>query len=146
MKLSEIINRVAVITALVGFVFLILSTVPGFSYAAPSTTLGVGGSAGVGSSTGSSANGGFKDYFFGCSGGENALDCVVDNAYEYSLGAIAVLGAFMLIVAGIMYMTSGGNPERIGKAKKFIYGTLAGVGLLVLARTIISILNEFLNV
>lgn len=44
-------------------------------------------------------------------------------------GIIAAIGVIMIIVAGIFYLTSAGNPERIGVAKKALIYAIVGIVL-----------------
>jgi hypothetical protein len=46
---------------------------------------------------------------------------------------IIPVATLVLILAGYLWMTSEGNPERIGKAKEYITGVASGVGLLLVS-------------
>ena len=58
---------------------------------------------------------------------------------------IATLGTIMLIVAGIMYLMSAGNPQKVEAAKKALIYAVAGIviGLAAnaIAGTICSVLH-----
>lgn len=56
-------------------------------------------------------------------------------------GAIALLA---LIMAGIMYMTSMGNPQKAKKAKIYVKWTLAGLILILLSYAILVVLEGIL--
>jgi hypothetical protein len=45
-----------------------------------------------------------------------------------------ILAPVVIVLAGVIYMTSAGNPSRITLAKKLIYGALSGVAVIVLGR------------
>jgi hypothetical protein len=59
---------------------------------------------------------------------------------------IATLGVIMLIVAGIFYLTSAGNPERISTAKKALIYAIAGIVIGLAANAIVSIIQQTLGV
>lgn len=52
---------------------------------------------------------------------------------------IAVLGTIMLIISGIMYLTSAGSPERINSAKKAFIFSVVGIAIGVAASSIAEI-------
>ena len=52
--------------------------------------------------------------------------------------AIGVVGAIIIIVAGIQYMTSTGNPDKTKRARETIVYTVVGMIVATLAAVIIS--------
>lgn len=60
--------------------------------------------------------------------------CWISKVWDWATAIIIPLAVIVIVAAGIIYMTSGGNPDRIGLAKKMILGALSGVALLLLAR------------
>ena len=59
---------------------------------------------------------------------------------------IGALGTIMIIVAGILFLTSAGSPEKIGAAKKALIYAIIGIVVAVIAGTIVSIVEEILGV
>jgi len=59
---------------------------------------------------------------------------------------ITYLGTIMLIVAGILYLTSAGNPERMGKAKTALVYAIAGIVVGLAASTIVNIIKDVIGV
>lgn len=63
--------------------------------------------------------------------------------------ALAILasavGVVMIIIAGIQYMTSAGNEEKAGKAKKTILYTIIGVAIVLAADFIVNLVGELLR-
>lgn len=59
---------------------------------------------------------------------------------------ISYLGTIMLIVAGILYLTSAGNPERMGKAKTALVYAIAGIVIGLAASTIVNIIKDVIGV
>lgn len=64
----------------------------------------------------------------------STYECWIELVWNWATAIIVPLAVIVIVAAGIIYMTSGGNPDRIGLAKKMIFGALSGVALLLLAR------------
>lgn len=77
-------------------------------------------------------------------GGKEAKTIISTITNALSTLAI-VVGAIMIIVSGFMYMTSGGNQERIEKAKKTLLYTVIGVAIVIAADFIIDLVQELLG-
>jgi len=58
---------------------------------------------------------------------------------------IASLGAVMIIVAGIFYLTSAGSTERIGVAKKALIYAIVGIFIGLAASSIVSIVQNIVG-
>lgn len=56
------------------------------------------------------------------------------TVFYITIGAIAVL---LIVIAGLRYVLSQGDPTKIAEAKKMIIYTLAGVVVITLAATIV---------
>ena len=54
---------------------------------------------------------------------------ILDTVY-FMAGAIAVL---IIVIAGFLYVTSGGSPERVKQAKNALIGAVVGLIVIVLA-------------
>lgn len=55
---------------------------------------------------------------------------------------IATLGGIMILVAGILYLTSAGNPEKIATAKKALIYAITGIVIGLAAGAIVDIIKE----
>jgi len=58
---------------------------------------------------------------------------------------IITLGTIMLIVAGILYLTSAGSPERMGTAKKALGYAVIGIAIGLAAETIVAIIKGIIG-
>lgn len=58
--------------------------------------------------------------------------------------AAGLLAVFLIIAGGISYITSGGNSEATGKAKKRIVNALVGLALTFLTWTIIRLVTDWI--
>jgi len=68
-----------------------------------------------------------------------ALTCWVSKVFIWSQGGILVLATAVIIIAGIIYMTSAGNPKQIALSKRLILGALSGVAVMVLGRFFLTV-------
>lgn len=73
-----------------------------------------------------------------CNGQRNPLGCWAYDVFEWSQIVIPILATVVIIFAGAIYMTSAGNPNRIGFAKKLITGALTGVAIIILGRFFVT--------
>lgn len=60
----------------------------------------------------------------------------------YVAGVLAVV---LLIYGGYLYMTSGGDPGALTKAKKTITGTIVGLVIVILASVIVNSIIKVIN-
>jgi hypothetical protein len=62
------------------------------------------------------------------------------NLINLFVGFVALLAVFFLVIAGYQYLTAFGNEEQTKKAKKNIIWSLSGVGIVLLAFTVVQII------
>jgi len=71
-----------------------------------------------------------------------ALLCKIAKAVG---GLVATLGTIMLIVAGILYLTSAGSPEKITTAKKALVYAIVGIVIGTIAGALPGIICDILG-
>lgn len=69
----------------------------------------------------------------------------VSEIYKYASGAVGILAAVMMMVAGLMWVTAGGNPGKIGEAKEIIVASLSGMVLVLTSYLILNQVNPGLT-
>lgn len=67
----------------------------------------------------------------------------IENVIWIVFGAIAVI---MFVVAGILFLTAGGDPEKIQKARSALIWGVAGVVVGIIAFSILAIVSTGLNI
>lgn len=67
----------------------------------------------------------------------------IQYIYKYSILIAAVLSVFMIIMAGMNWLTSAGNAEGITSAKKKISGAMVGLLIAILSYNILNLLNPY---
>ena len=65
------------------------------------------------------------------------LKTTVINIIQWVLGILALVAVVMIIIAGFMWMSAGGNEEKIEKAKKTITAAVIGLIIVLLAWAIV---------
>ncbi len=65
----------------------------------------------------------------------------ISAIFSYGVGLAAVLAVIMIMVGGFLWLTSGGSPDRVGKAKEFISSALLGLVLALLSFVILYTIN-----
>ena len=64
---------------------------------------------------------------------------------NYLLGLVGSIALLFLIIAGVMYMTAGGSEEKITTAKRILTGAIIGLGIVLLAYSLLAEINKILN-
>lgn len=66
-------------------------------------------------------------------GGGTSLETAINNILPIVVGVAGVILVIVLIIGGIMYITSGGNEEGANKAKKLILDAIIGMVIVAVA-------------
>lgn len=64
---------------------------------------------------------------------------------SWMLGILLVLGVIFVIYAAFLYLTSGGDEGKVGKAKSYIIYAIIAIIVGVLAKTIIGLAQGLAN-
>lgn len=70
---------------------------------------------------------------------------IIAGIIEFVLPFIGGVLILMVIYGGLLYITSGGDPEKLGKAKKTLLWAVLGVILIVISYSIVVALNTVVN-
>lgn len=69
---------------------------------------------------------------------------IVENVLLWILSIAGVITIFMLVVGGIMYMTAGGDEQKVATAKKVVTWTIIGLALILASYSIMVVLDKIL--
>ncbi|MFH1780625.1 MAG: pilin [Candidatus Nealsonbacteria bacterium] len=72
---------------------------------------------------------------------EDLIDAIVSFLFNLSL----VVAPIMLVIAGILYVTSAVNPKQIETAKNIILYTIIGFSVILLASGLVKVLQSLLG-
>lgn len=65
---------------------------------------------------------------------DTALTCYTNQVFAFSQIAVLLLSVAAFVIAGIIYMTSAGNPKQVEMSKKIMLGALSAIAVIVLGR------------
>jgi uncharacterized membrane protein len=65
------------------------------------------------------------------------LKATITNIISWVLGIVSLVAVVMIIIGGLQWMTSGGNEEKVEKAKKTISSAVVGIVIVILAWAIV---------
>ena len=70
---------------------------------------------------------------------------IIDNILNFLFNIALVLSPIMVVIAGVMFVTAGGSPDRISTAKRILLWTAVGFVIIVLARGLITVLQTIIG-
>jgi len=79
-------------------------------------------------------------------GETNTFAKLLDNIITGVAGVVASLATIMIIIAGILYLTSAGSPERINTAKKALIYAIVGIVIALSAGAIAIVIKTAIGV
>ena len=85
---------------------------------------------------------------FYCNTLRGSVDNIVQGGEQmigYILGIIGSVALLLIIIAGIMYMTAAGVEEKITSAKRILSGAVIGLGIALLAFSLLQVIMTVLN-
>jgi len=69
---------------------------------------------------------------------EGAVLATINNGINVVLGVLGILATIMILYAGFLWLTAGGNTDQVGKAKKIIKQAIIGLIIISLAYGIVG--------
>ncbi|MCX6796684.1 MAG: hypothetical protein NTW06_04285, partial [Candidatus Falkowbacteria bacterium] len=70
----------------------------------------------------------------------------IKQIYKYLIGIVAIVAVVVMMLGGIIWITAGGNPSRVGEAKSWITASLTGLILVMFSYVILKTVNpELVN-
>jgi len=74
------------------------------------------------------------------------FEVIVDNIINFIFKIAIVLAPLMLVIAGALFVTAGGNEKQINQAKNIILWTAVGFFILLLAKGILVMIESILGI
>lgn len=71
-------------------------------------------------------------------GGEGSFRTLANTIVNFFLYFLGFIATIMIIYGGILYVTSAGNDENVGKAKKILMYSVAGIIIILLSFAIVN--------
>jgi len=70
----------------------------------------------------------------------------IEALYNYSIIIVGLLAVIVMMIGGVIWLTAGGNQERIGQGKGFIKGGVLGLTIAICSYLILYIINPKLTI
>ena len=77
--------------------------------------------------------------------GAPTLTGVIDNLRNWIVGILATVATLFLTIGGLRYLTAGGDPGQVEKAKIALKSAAIGYALAILAPLLVSILASVIG-
>ena len=77
--------------------------------------------------------------------GTASLSDVINNLTNWIVGILATLATLFLTIGGLRYVTAGGDPGQVEKAKSALKSAAIGYALAALAPVLVSILGQIVG-
>jgi hypothetical protein len=74
-----------------------------------------------------------------------SLNQVFDNMRSWAMGLLVAVAVLFLTIAGLRYVTSGGDPGAVEKAKSALKSALVGFALASLAPVLVTVLQHIVG-
>jgi hypothetical protein len=65
----------------------------------------------------------------------------INQIYKFAIVLASVIGVFFIVIAGYLYMSSGGDSESVSKAKDILVTTISGIVILLVGYILLKALN-----
>ncbi len=69
----------------------------------------------------------------------------ISAVYKYAVGIVGILATVVMMFGGVLWITAGGNQERISNAKSWITASLTGLVLVLCSYLILNTVNPDLT-
>ena len=73
-----------------------------------------------------------------CAQGINAIFTLLGNVINYALFAAGALALIFILIGGLQYVLSSGNPQNTAKAKNTITYAIIGLVIVIMALVIVK--------
>ncbi len=78
--------------------------------------------------------------------GDVTVSLIVTAILNWAFGLLLAIAALFIIYAAFLYLTSGGDEEKVKKARQWIVYAVIAIIIAFLARAIVAIVRQLLQV
>ena len=78
--------------------------------------------------------------------GDKSLDTAVVDIINLLLGFLGLIAVVVILIGGFKWMTAGGNDEKVGEARKWIFSGIIGLAIILSAWAISKFVIEQLAI
>jgi len=73
------------------------------------------------------------------------VNTLIDKILDFLIKIALVLTPIIVVYAGFLYITAGGNEEKIKRANKVLIWALIGLAVVLIAKGVPALIKEFLE-
>ncbi|MBI4132182.1 MAG: hypothetical protein HY474_00970 [Candidatus Sungbacteria bacterium] len=73
------------------------------------------------------------------------FDTVIRNVINFANIILAPISALMILIGGFLYMTAGGDTERLKKANRTLLWAVIGIAIVLLSNGAVAIVKNLLG-
>ena len=73
------------------------------------------------------------------------FETLIGNVINFIFMIATVVAPLMILIAAFLFMTSGGNPDKVNRAKDIIVYTAIGYAIILFAWGLVSLLKDILG-
>lgn len=70
---------------------------------------------------------------------------IAEDIGNWIFTGLLILAAIFLVIAGYFFVTAGGNPENVNKARQMLINALIGVAVGLAARGLIAVITNLIQ-
>jgi hypothetical protein len=74
-----------------------------------------------------------------------SVETAINNVTNWTFVFVLTIAVLFLIFAGFQFITAGGDPEKLNKARSSLFYGAIGVGVAVMARGLVSFVRGLLG-
>lgn len=70
----------------------------------------------------------------------------ISSIIRVAMGLLGIVAVVIILIGGFTWMTAGGNEEKVGEAKKWIFSGVIGLAIILSAYALASfVINQLVN-
>lgn len=66
------------------------------------------------------------------------IPCLIENIVNFGLILSGIVAAFFIVISGIKFISSGGEPMKVGEARRTMTFAIIGLVVVLLSYTILN--------
>ena len=76
---------------------------------------------------------------------DDDLSTVLTNILNTILGLLAILAVLGFVISGVLYITAGGNTERVGQATSWLKYSIIGIVVALIGYIVVNFISGLLT-
>lgn len=73
---------------------------------------------------------------------DKSVDVILESVANWLFSILLIISAIIIVIAGIMFVSSGGDPEKVSSARNLILYAVIGIIVAALAKGLVAIVKS----